>query len=196
MEECPQHIRTVVSEARSLWPEHISSDPSKLAECEFYLIEEMDSYLVVHHPYRSLMHLTKVLDLSTDEQQTAWAIVNDTYITDLPLLCAPHVIALMAIYLAFNLKPPTTATSLAPSTAASTMTEPTHSSEENQEPTVASPQARKFTEWLAESPVDIESIIESAQEIISLYETWETYNEKQCKDVLLKLIDPVSKIGS
>ena len=54
VEECPQYIRTLVSEARTLWPEFIPPDPTKVTEFEFYLLEELESYLIVHHPYQSL----------------------------------------------------------------------------------------------------------------------------------------------
>lgn len=172
MEECPQHIRTVVSEARSLWPDYIPSDPSKLAECEFYLIEEMDSFLLVHHPYRSLMHLVKVLNLKLEDQQTSWAIVNDAYMTDLPLLYAPHIIALVAIYLSFHLK----------TANPSSGTEKTARAHE-----------KKLVDWLAASPVDIKNIIDATQDLIALYEIWESYNEKQCKEVITKLVESVAK---
>ena len=33
------------------------SDNTKLAEMEFYLIEELDFHLIVFHPYRSLVQL-------------------------------------------------------------------------------------------------------------------------------------------
>src|SRR6188768_4068478 len=49
MEECPHHIRMVAGEARSLWPNEITTiDPGKLGECEFFLISEMNSQLIVH----------------------------------------------------------------------------------------------------------------------------------------------------
>lgn len=44
VEECPQYIRTLVSEARTLWPEFIPPDPTKVTEFEFYLLEELESY--------------------------------------------------------------------------------------------------------------------------------------------------------
>ncbi|RPB05933.1 cyclin-like protein [Choiromyces venosus 120613-1] len=104
MEECPQHIRIVVSEARTCWPDVVPSDTAKLAECEFYLISEMNSYLIVHHPYRTLQDLTPVLSLNADENNTAWQVINDSCLTDLPLLYPPHIIALTAIFLSVVLK--------------------------------------------------------------------------------------------
>ncbi|KAG0642061.1 cyclin-like protein [Tuber brumale] len=104
MEECPQHIRIVVSEARTCWPDVMPSDTAKLAECEFYLISEMNSYLIVHHPYRTLQDLTPILSLTSEENNTSWQVINDSCLTDLPLLYPPHIIALTAIFLSVVLK--------------------------------------------------------------------------------------------
>jgi len=113
IEECPQHIRLITSEARNLWPEYIPQDITKLAEFEFYLIEEMDLYLVLHHPYRSLLQIRDYLSenyavygfsLSDDELQNSWSLINDSYITDLHLLLPPHIIAIATIYITIVLK--------------------------------------------------------------------------------------------
>ncbi|KAG2736044.1 hypothetical protein G9P44_000134 [Scheffersomyces stipitis] len=113
IEECPQHIRLIISEARNLWPEYIPHDVTKLAEFEFYLIEEMDSYLFLHHPYKSLIQIRDFLNensavfgftLTDDELQNAWSLVNDSYITDLHLLLPPHIIAVASIYITIVLK--------------------------------------------------------------------------------------------
>lgn len=113
IEECPQHIRLIVSEARNLWPEYIPQDVSKLAEFEFYLIEEMDMYLVLHHPYRSLLQVRDFLRenlpefgfiLSNVELQHSWSLINDSYITDLHLVFPPHIIAMAAIYITIVLE--------------------------------------------------------------------------------------------
>ncbi|KAK0741776.1 cyclin-like protein [Apiosordaria backusii] len=101
MEECPQHIRLIVQEARGLWPEQFhGQDTSKLGECEFFLISEMSSQLIVHQPYRTLTNLQGEFNLTQDEVQAAWQVINDHYMTDLPLLYPPHVIGLTAILLA------------------------------------------------------------------------------------------------
>ncbi|KAK6465721.1 RNA polymerase II holoenzyme cyclin-like subunit [Scheffersomyces coipomensis] len=113
IEECPQHIRLILSESRTLWPEYIPHDITKLAEFEFYLIEEMDSYLFLHHPYKSLIQLKEFLwennmiygfTLSDNELQNAWSLINDSYLTDLHLLVPPHIIAVAAIYITIVLK--------------------------------------------------------------------------------------------
>lgn len=113
IEECPQHIRLIISEARNLWPEYIPHDVTKLAEFEFYLIEEMDMYLFLHHPYKSLLQLRDFLlqhrdhfgfTLTDEELQHSWSLINDSYITDLHVLFPPHIIALAAVYITLVLK--------------------------------------------------------------------------------------------
>ncbi|KAH9916794.1 cyclin-like protein [Fomitopsis serialis] len=60
-EESPVHIKNVVSEARSLFSRYgiktFPSDNSKLAEMEFYLVDDLECDLTVFHPYRTLMTL-------------------------------------------------------------------------------------------------------------------------------------------
>ncbi|KAF7984387.1 hypothetical protein HWV62_15443 [Athelia sp. TMB] len=64
-EESPVHIKNVVTEARSLFNhEHYGvksfpSDNSKLAEMEFYLVDDLECDLIVFHPYRTLMTLCR-----------------------------------------------------------------------------------------------------------------------------------------
>lgn len=44
------------------------------------------------------------------------------------------------------------------------------------------PRVQKVVDWLATGEVDIEAVIECTQEIVSLYEVWEQYSEKSCKE--------------
>ncbi|KIX92381.1 uncharacterized protein Z520_11855 [Fonsecaea multimorphosa CBS 102226] len=101
-EESPHHIRLVAAEARQAWPEFVPGDVSRLGEMEFCLISEMRSQLIVWHPYRSLIALkeNQELKLTNDELGLAWSIINDSYMTDLPLTCPPHLIAVIAMFLA------------------------------------------------------------------------------------------------
>lgn len=229
----------VLSEARQLWPEYIGPDPAKVGECEFWVISEMNSQLIVHHPYRTLQELkggdggngpsttggngftssstglAPGLSLSEEETAVAWSIINDSYLTDLLLLHPPHVIAVTAIVLAVVLRPSQhsnlqaaglsisgsgmpnmlnganganmksfgansgmSAASVA-SAAATAFAPPSDTS------ATASPQqirAQKLVTWLAESEVSIEGVAECVQELVSLYEVWESYNEKDCKE--------------
>lgn len=80
-------------------------EPSKIGECEFWLISEMNSHLIIHQPYRTLTSLQSNLSLTNDELALAWSIVNDHYMTDLPLIYPPHTIALTAILLAIVFRP-------------------------------------------------------------------------------------------
>ncbi|KAF5363253.1 hypothetical protein D9756_001013 [Leucocoprinus leucothites] len=64
-EESPVHIKTVISEARSLFSQdmygikNFPTDNSKLAEMEFYLVDDLECDLTVFHPYRTLLTLCK-----------------------------------------------------------------------------------------------------------------------------------------
>ena len=59
----------------------------------------------MHQPYRSLSSLRGELFLVDEDVQLAKSVINDHYMTDLPLLIAPHTIALVAILLALVLRP-------------------------------------------------------------------------------------------
>ncbi|KAL8732495.1 MAG: hypothetical protein Q9166_002709 [cf. Caloplaca sp. 2 TL-2023] len=192
MEESPQHIRVVVENARNLWPDFIPSDISRLGECEFYLISEMNSHLIVHHPYRTLQELQGRLDLGQDDVSLAWSIINDHYLTDLPLLVAPHVIAVAAIFLALTLKPAQRGPQAAVNTAA-LLSNSTHMIKEGFPMGASSdkiPEKRigLFIKWLAEGEVDLQAVADSTQEIISLYDIWEQYGERTCKEQISRFV--------
>jgi cyclin-C len=215
MEECPQHIRVVVVEARNMWPgklkqiclgflrtnspDFMTSDVAKLGECEFSLISEMNSNLIVHHPYRTLSELQTTLSLSADEVALAWSIINDHYLTDLPILNPPHVIAVTAIFLAVTLKPSQTnlqnvslsAAAIAGAVQAATMSrDPSSNATKTENAALPPPAAKvqKLVSWLAEGEISIEAVVECTQEIISLYEVWEQYNEKNCKEQIGRFV--------
>ncbi|OAX77360.1 hypothetical protein ACJ72_08344 [Emergomyces africanus] len=44
------------------------------------------------------------------------------------------------------------------------------------------PRIQKVVDWLSTGEVSIEAVIECAQELISLYEVWEQYSEKGCRE--------------
>ncbi|CAK7216853.1 RNA polymerase II holoenzyme cyclin-like subunit [Sporothrix bragantina] len=104
-EECPQHIRQVVQEAKVLWPDTHCLEISRLGETEFWMISELSSQLIIHAPYRTLQMLQAELNLTPDELTQAWSVVNDHYMTDLPLLYPPHVIAVTSIVWVLVLQP-------------------------------------------------------------------------------------------
>ena len=171
----------------------------KLAECEFYVISELNSYLIAHHPYRTLQELTPVLSLTADENNMSWQVINDSCITDLPLIYPPHIIALTAVFLSVALKPslPQAGSHAAASstTNASASTSAGGSSSANTGASAASQGSQnriaKLIEWYAESKIDMEAVIDCTQEIISLYEVWELFTgaaEKTCKEQLCRMI--------
>ncbi len=161
----------------------------------------------------------------------AWSIINDSYLTDLPLTCAPHTIALMAIFLAVAFQPasksisagsglptfqvpstPNPAVNAASSasfqglggrqgmsaTINNTMTSPAsnrlgvNTSIDGKAKTGARPtpseKMQRTIRFLAQASVELEQIINAAQEIVSLYEVWESYSEKAVKEALARAI--------
>lgn len=212
IEECPQHIRVITLEARNLWPEYIPHDVTKLAEFEFYLIEEMDMYLFLHHPYGSLLQIRDLLlaneshygfVLSDDELQHSWSLVNDLYITDLHLLFPPHIIAVAAIYITIVLKK-----NLNAIRAGSTQVGQLHSSPpkvsmhvddlmalgsstnllaQNFSDTRLDADTEKidrFMDFFNYSHINLDEVVEAMQEIINLYVAWDRYNENQVRRAL------------
>ncbi|KAM7263132.1 hypothetical protein ACFE04_000815 [Oxalis oulophora] len=72
-----------------------------ILEMEMKILEALNYYLVVFHPYRSLSQLMQdagINDISMT--QLIWGLVNDTYKMDLILMHPPHLIALACIYIA------------------------------------------------------------------------------------------------
>ena len=167
-------------------------DVSKLGEFEFYLISEMNSQLIVHHPYRTLEELKSTLNMSQDDISLAWSVINDHYLTDLPLLYPPHIIAVTAIFLALTMKPTQAGLQAAANTAAALANTPQLLKDPvglGAEASTATPnKVQNLVSWLAEGEVDIKAVIECTQEIISLYEIWEVYSEKNCKDQIARYI--------
>ncbi|KAI1766885.1 cyclin-C [Hypoxylon sp. FL1150] len=218
MEECPQHIRMFVTEARSLWPDLLHTDVSRIGECEFFIISEMNSQLIVHQPYRTLTTLQSDFFLTQDEINLSLSVINDHYMTDLPLLYPPHIIALTAMLLSLVLRPNP------PGTAAATMTSASASAalqqaqaqmqqgrgggggggssssgqstpggggaapEKDKQQEVRVGKVQRFAAFLAESNVDIEGMIDCTQELISFYECHEQYNDKSTREAVIRFI--------
>jgi cyclin C len=175
-------------------PEFITPDVAKLGECEFALISEMSSQMIVHHPYRTLSELQSELSLTSEEVALGWSVINDHYLTDLPLLHPPHVIAIMAIIVAVVFKPshPVTFSGSTQSALASAMREGggMHMMTALSDKSGSGPPQKihKLVGWLAESEVDIKAVIECTQELVSLYEVWEQYSEKTCKELIGRMV--------
>ncbi|CAL0304545.1 unnamed protein product [Lupinus luteus] len=76
-----------------------------ILEMEMKILEALNFYLVVFHPYRSLSQLLQDAGLNDlNMTQVTWGIVNDTYKMDLILVHPPHLIALACIYIASVLR--------------------------------------------------------------------------------------------
>ena len=222
MEECPQHIRLMLGEAARQWPELGVTESSKIGECEFALISTLSSRLIVHHPYRALGDLAPVFGLSNEEQTLAYNIVNDSYNTDLVLLYPPHIIAITAIFLAVVLRPagqPAGLQNFASSSASPHSASPLQSPSGPQFPQQgasgspamssnaaqtallgglsglkqAGPKLSKLVDWLAESKVDMGAIVDATQEMVSLYDVWEQYSERTCKEGVTKFMQGMNK---
>ncbi|TKY66179.1 Cyclin-C1-2 protein [Spatholobus suberectus] len=71
-----------------------------ILEMEMKILEALNYYLVVYHPYRSLSPLLQDAGLNDlNMTQLTWGLVNDTYKMDLILVHPPHLIALACIYI-------------------------------------------------------------------------------------------------
>lgn len=161
------------------------------------MISEMSSQLIVHHPYRTLTTLQVTFSLTQEESALAWSIINDHYMTDLPLLFPPHTIAIMSILLALVLRPNTTGIQSA-SGSASNIASAAHaalSSVGQAKPGNGEKPAsgvrtkvQKLASWLAESNINIEAIVDCTQEIISFYEVQEAYNEKLSREQINRFV--------
>ncbi|CAN6447649.1 unnamed protein product [Victoria cruziana] len=84
-------------------PEPYVFEIKDILEMEMKLLEALDYYLVIYHPYRSLLQLLQDAGMQ-DLTIPAWSIVNDTYKLDLILCHPPYMIALACIYIASALK--------------------------------------------------------------------------------------------
>ncbi|MCL7051227.1 hypothetical protein MKW94_008454, partial [Papaver nudicaule] len=80
-----------------------------ILEMEMKILEALDYYLVVYHPYRPLSLLLEDAEM-TDMTHLSWGLVNDTYRMDLVLIYPPYMIALACIYIASVLKDKDTTT--------------------------------------------------------------------------------------
>lgn len=189
VEECPQYIRTLVSEARSLWPEFVPPDPTKVTEFEFYLIEELQSYLIVHHPYKSMEQIVTALrnppfnlNLSSEDIQNCWSLINDSYINDVHLIYPPHIIAMACIFITISIQGGKSIKSLNASTSSSTSASGTGSNTELSSATTHAQET--FNRFMAESRVDLMNVMDTIQEQITLYDHWDKYHEPWIKFLL------------
>ncbi|MCJ1325710.1 hypothetical protein MMC10_002373 [Thelotrema lepadinum] len=130
--------------------------------------------------------------MTQDEVGLAWNIINDHYLTDLPLMYPLHIIATMSILLALTLKPSQGGMQAGASNIAAlantALSSKDSSSTGDDTTPVQKDKIKNLLKWLAESEVDIKSMIECTQEVISLYEVWEQYNDKTCKEQIARFV--------
>ncbi|GAA94816.1 hypothetical protein E5Q_01470 [Mixia osmundae IAM 14324] len=208
-EETPVHIKAIVAEGRATCTEcgmpPFSSDTTKVAEMEFYLLEELEFHLIVYHPYQSLVKLcgrdpseseekeADCIDLEESHFQMAWYIINDTYRSDLCLLYPPYIIAVAAIYLCLTITPPESIRNL--TARDDLMRSAVHvesfkslagSPAVTSSPALGSPAPnasthRRGTEpvtFLASLNVQMPILLEAIQEMTSLYALWRSLEEE------------------
>ncbi|KAH7862984.1 hypothetical protein Vadar_011811 [Vaccinium darrowii] len=103
-EESTVQARLLVFYTRKLYvDEKYRYEIKDILEMEMRILEALNYYLVVFHPYRALSQLLPDAGM-TDATQICWGLVNDTYKMDLILIHPPHFIALACIYVASVLK--------------------------------------------------------------------------------------------
>jgi cyclin C len=143
------------------------------------LLSEIGAQLVVHHPYTPLKELHEMLNLTSDEHTLAWSVINDHYVTDLPFLYPPHVVAAAAVSFTLNLRPSTgpSYSGLPKGTAASA------SAQQGVKDKV-----QQLKDWLITSGIDVEGMVDCTQEIISMYVVWEQYSERDCRDQINRFV--------
>ena len=156
---------------------------SKLGECEFWLISELNAQLIVHHPYRDLTNLRGTLSLTADEFQLCWSMVNDHYISMLPLLHPPVIVAAAVITMVLVV-PPNQTGFQARKSAASRARNLGQKPEGQQVPE----KDQRLVSWLAESELDVEAVAACTQEFVSLYAVLERYSERTCREQIGKLV--------
>ena len=99
-----------------------------------------------------------------------------------------HIIACTAILMALTLKPTSSQTSAA--IIASTIQAAKDANESSGSVDENTPQGKvqSLVTWLARGEVDIQAMIDCTQEIISLYDVWEQYNDKLCKEQIARFV--------
>eukprot|EP01137_Pigoraptor_chileana_P013485 Opistho-2@67046 len=120
-----------------------------ITEAEFFLLEAMECYVIVHHPYRTLTQIVAdATQLLEPYQAIAWKVINDSYHTDMCLTVPPHMIALAALYIA------------AMDDGQGRMGEP----------------SQAMQAWLADLFIDTASLQDTVRQIFDLYSTWDEVN--------------------
>ncbi|WZZ74454.1 hypothetical protein YC2023_085824 [Brassica napus] len=100
-EESIVQARNLVFYSKRLYPDEYKFELKDILGMEMRVLEALDYYLVVFHPYRSLSEFLQDAALNdVNMNQFTWGIVNDTYKMDLILVHPPYRIAVACIYIA------------------------------------------------------------------------------------------------
>lgn len=148
--------------------------------------------------------------MAAEEVSLATSIINDHYLTDLPLLFAPHIIATTAIFLSLSLIPtpgggmginPAGAVAAVAGLGVATSTTTTTTTGGGGGgagsgggggggggSTNHKNKIQGLVAWLAEGEIDVKNVVDCAQELIGLYQAWEVYNEKACKEGIARFV--------
>ncbi|XP_073039285.1 cyclin-C1-2-like isoform X1 [Primulina eburnea] len=99
-EESTVQARLLVFYIKKLYTdEKYRYEIKEILEMEMKILEALNYYLIVFHPYRALSQYLQDAGMN-DATQLTWGLVNDTYKMDLILIHPPHTIALACIYIA------------------------------------------------------------------------------------------------
>ncbi|KAK4720174.1 hypothetical protein R3W88_018512 [Solanum pinnatisectum] len=103
-EESTVQARLLVFYIKKLYSdEKYKYEIKDILDMEMKVLEALNYYLVVYHPYRSLAQFLQDASMN-DATQLTWGLINDTYKMDLILIHPPHLITLACIYIASVLK--------------------------------------------------------------------------------------------
>ncbi|XWS47195.1 hypothetical protein CRYUN_Cryun14cG0132200 [Craigia yunnanensis] len=101
-EESTVQARLLVFYIKKLYSdEKFRYEIKDILEMEMKILEALNYFLVVFHPYRTLSQLLQDAGMNDMSMtQFSWGLVNDTYKMDLILIHPPYLIALACIYIA------------------------------------------------------------------------------------------------
>ncbi|CAG8579657.1 2670_t:CDS:2, partial [Paraglomus occultum] len=195
MEEFPQHIKSVILEMKNVTADQggFAYDNQKVAEMEFYLLEELEFNLIVYHPYRTLKTLAIDLGQKSDVIQRAWHIVNDLFRTDICLVYPPYMIAIAAVGFVIMIKE-----ARANHNGIDTRTRKGNGSvggigSGSRHEGRGISGIKELKQWFSGLQVDMEKVLEIIRNIKNLYSQWREVNEIKAQDVLRKLREAQNK---
>lgn len=105
-EEAVISAKHLVSAARKLQPSLFQHyDVKEVLDAEVALLEALDFVLLAHNPYIDLSKLLQASGFEKTLSQTAWGILNETYLlSDVCLMQSPVVIAASCLVLAASVR--------------------------------------------------------------------------------------------